>query len=134
MQIHTTAIYYMVEYRTSVFNGPWGIDEDKNKLDYNLQMIDENSSKGTIALVDKTLICDIFILIPIDLITRKLYPLYIYCISVRILYLDICMYMLLFRFSVSRKAFINFIGLSDTALLLTFGYYIIFNLFTECNI
>jgi len=89
----------MVEYRTSVFNGPWGIDEDKNELDYNLQMIDENSSKGTIALVDKTLICDNFILIPIDLITF-LHPLYI---SVYILYFDICM--LLFLFCISKSIY-----------------------------
>lgn len=110
----------MVEYRTSVFNGPWGIDEDKNELDYNLQMIDENSSKGTIALVDKTLICDNFILIPIDLITF-LHPLYIYLYAY---YISI--YVCYYFFSVSQKAFINFMGLNDTAMLLTFGYIILY--------
>lgn len=44
-----SVIYFMKEYRTSAQWPVGNRDENKNELDYNRRMIDENSSKGTIA-------------------------------------------------------------------------------------
>lgn len=62
-----SAMYFMKEYRTSAQWPVGNRDENKNELDYNLRMRLTRIRRKAQSPIDKTLICDNFILITTDL-------------------------------------------------------------------